>query len=199
MGDYETIFSPLSLGEVIRCFECPGDVAGIIIGRDGKNRMDVESETDTRIRVEKNQHDMSANTKVLIRGREENCKRAFCLIVQNIRRKTTLHISTTETMMIQNQKLCGRVIGREGANVQAIENLTGTRINIECKKGLEALLDGDGPRKCKITGLPDQIEDAKELITMALEGVDIAQVIATFLVKLIKHLKSEGFTFPESD
>ena len=192
--------SPL-LGERKLFFVCPGDVAGIIIGKEGKNRKEVESETDTKITVVKDESDTTANTNVLIQGSKENCEKALRLIVQNIRRKTALHTATTDTMMIPNQRLCGRVIGRGGANVRAIQNLTGTRIKVERKEGLEAVLDSDGPRRCEITGSPDQIKKAKELIAMALEGHDVAQaaVTAAFMVRLMKELKVEGFTFPESD
>ena len=180
---------------------CPGDRAGFIIGKDGKNRKDVESETGTKITVAKNESDVAANTKVLIQGSKENCEKAQFLILQNIRQKTALLTATTDIMMIPNQSLCGRVIGRGGANVRAIQDLTGTQIKVERKKGLEALLDSDGPRRCEIKGSPDQIKKAKELINMALKGEDIAQaeVIAAFMMKLKEELKGEGFTFPESD
>ena len=174
-------------------FECPGDVAGFIIGKDGKNLRDVESKTKTVINVDKNELDKTANTKVLICGEQENCQKALRLIVQNIHRKTAIHTSTTETIMIPTQHY-GRVIGRRGANIQAIQNLTGTRIEVHRRKGLDALINPDSP--CEITGSADDIERAKEMIEMSVKGSDIAQatVIAEFMVKFMEQLKAEGHT-----
>ncbi|CAI7988520.1 Insulin-like growth factor 2 mRNA-binding protein 3-B [Geodia barretti] len=185
-------------GREIGClaFECPGDVAGFVIGRDGKNRRVVESKTDTRIRVEKKEVDTAANTRVVIMGEKENCKKALFLIVQNLRRKTALHTATTETIDIPSQH-CGRVIGRKGANVRAIENLTGTRINIEQLKGLDVFLNFEAVAKCKITGSAEQIEKAKEMVRKSVEGSDIAGAafIAAFMLKFMKEMGAEGYTF----
>ncbi|CAI7988526.1 Ubiquitin carboxyl-terminal hydrolase CYLD [Geodia barretti] len=115
-GVFESTDSPeTGDGGEIGClaFECPGDVAGFVIGRDGKNRRVVESKTDTKIRVEKKEVTRQPNTRVVIIGEKENCKKALFLIVQNLRRKTALHIATTETIDIPSQH-CGRVIGRKG-------------------------------------------------------------------------------------
>ena len=154
-------------------------------------------ETNTKIVVEKNEHDKSANTNVLILGeKEENRDKALVLIYNNIRRKTALLTATTETIMIPSQ-LCGKVIGRKGSTVQAIQKMTGARIDIERKEGVEALLDG--PRKCTIKGSAEQIEKAKELIAEAQCGEDIAQAaaVAAAMIKFIKEeLKKEGFAFP---
>ena len=179
----------------MQSFECPGDVAGFIIGKDGKNLRDVESQTNTKIVVHKNEHDKTANTNVLILGKKENREKALILIAQNVHRKIALHTATTDTVMIPGH-LCGKVIGRGGANVQAIQNLTGARIQIERKEGLDAILDRDGPRKCEIKGSPEQIEKAKELIDMAQKGVDIAETafIAAFVVKFLQELKKEDST-----
>ena len=173
-------------------FECPRDVAGFIIGNDGKNLRDVESQTNTMILVHKNEQDKTANIEVLICGKRENCEKALILIAQNVHQKIALHTATTDTIMIPYH-LCGKVIGRGGANMQAIQNLTGVRVQIERKEGLDAILDRDGPRKCEIKGSPQQIEKAKELIDMAQKGEDIAQAafIAAFMVKMLEGLKKE--------
>ncbi|CAI8016274.1 Tudor and KH domain-containing protein homolog [Geodia barretti] len=164
-------------------FECPGYVAGFVIGRDGKNRRDVESKTDTRIRVEKKEGDTAANTRVIIMGEKENRQKALFLIVQNLRRKTALHTATTETIDIPNED-CGQVIGRKGANVRAIENLTGTRINIKQPNALDFFLRFEV--KCKITGSAEQIEKAKEMIRKC-----------STLLKLFCQIEEEDIEPPE--
>ena len=175
---------------------CPGDVAGFVIGKDGKNRREVESKTNTKICVERNERDKTANTKVLIQGDEENCQRALLLIVQNIRRKTALHTATTKTITIPNQH-CGRVIGKGGANVKEIQSLTGTRINVKGRQGWDAILNPEEPATCEITGSSEQIEEAKKLIAKAVEGEDVAQnaFFAAFISALVQELKAEGYTF----
>lgn len=173
-------------------FECPGDVAGFIIGKDGKNLRDVESQTNSKILVRRNEQDKTANTKVLIVGEKENCEKALNLMAQNVHRKIALHTATTDTVIIPGH-LCGKVIGKGGANVRAIQTLTGARVQIERKEGLDALLDLGGPRKCEIKGSPEQIEKAKELIDKAQKGEDIAQAafLAAFMVKFLQELKKE--------
>ena len=176
-------------------FECPGDVAGFVIGRDGKNLRDVESKTGTKIRVEKKEGDKAANTKVIIVGKKTNCQKALVLIVENIRRKRALHTATAETIEIPSQHI-GRVIGTKGVNVKAIENLTGTRINIVPPMGLDALL---GVAKCEITGSGEQIEKAKEMVKKSVEGSNIAAAanIAAFMLKFMKELTDEGYSFSD--
>ena len=139
---------------------------------------------------------------VVIIGRKENCKKALLKILTNIRRKTAVQIAATETIEIQNRKMCGRVIGKNGANRKAIENISGARIKIEESTGLEAMLDPNGPRKCKITGSAEQIESAKELMELAQEGADIAQaaqIAAVWMIELaMRELTKEGFSFPDN-
>ena len=193
---YKNRHNTMHSGEGAMIFSCPGDVAGFIIGKDGKNLRDVESKTGTDIKVQKNERDTAANTNVTIFGDKESCQKAFLQMVHNIRRKTALHTATTVTIQIPSQS-CGRVIGKKGANVQAIQNLTGARIKIERRQGIEAMLNPDGPSNCEITGSADQIEKAKEMIQMSVEGEDIAQAasIAAMIMKMMKELKAEGYKF----
>ena len=180
-------------------FQCPGDQTGLIIGKGGKTIRGVESETDTSIKVHRNQFVPGANATVLIMGTEDNCKKALLALVRHVSEKIAMHTATTETIMIPSGKLCARVIGRGGLTLRAIENVSGARIKIDEKKGLDALLDPEGPRECKISGSAEQIETAKELIEEAQRGTDIAQAaqIAAHAIKLMKELIKIGFTFPE--
>ena len=153
----------------------------------------MESKTNTVLRVEKNEHDLAANATVLIIGKKEDRMKALNLIIQKINLKRALHTATTVTIEIPNEH-CGRVIGKKGANVRAIQDLTGTRIQVESLKGLEAFMP-DAMAKCQITGTADQIEKAKEMIQKSVEGSDIAGAayIAAFMLRFMKELKDEGF------
>ena len=183
-------------------FYIPGDQTGMVIGKEGKNITQVESETNTIIKVVERSElaQLSRNTTVAIIGREENCKRALYIILQNLRRKIFQHLATTETMTIPNH-LVGRVIGKGGSTCNAIEKLSGARVKVESKEdlGLESLLDNS--RICKITGMAEHIEEAKELIKRAMLGADIVQeaTFAAVMVKLIKLFREMGFEFQDLD
>ena len=181
-------------------FYIPGDQTGMVIGKDGKNITQVESETNTIIKVieRSEQAQLSRNATVAIIGSEENCKRALYIMLQNLRRKIFQHLATTETMTIPNH-LVGRVIGKGGSTCNAVEKLSGARVKVENREdlGLESLLDDS--RICKITGMAEHIEEAKELIKRAMQGADIVQeaTFAAIMVKLIKLFKEMGFEFPD--
>ena len=179
-------------------FYIPGDQTGLVIGREGKNIRQVESETNTSITVDRSSYArLTQNATVAIIGSEENCKRALCIILQNLKRKMLQHLATTETIKIPNQ-LVGKVIGIGGSTCSAIESLSGARVKIE-DLGLESFLDGS--RSCKITGMAEQVKDAKDLIESAMQGADIVRV-ATFTAimdKLMKHFEEIGFQFSDVD
>ena len=170
----------------------------MVIGKDGKNIRQVESETNTSIKFERSeQAQLSRNTTVAIIGSEENCKRALYIILENLRRKIFQHLATTETIQIPNH-LVGRVIGKGGSTCNAIEKLSGARVKVESKDlGLEPLLDDS--RSCKITGMAEHIEEAKELIKRAMQGADIVQqaTSAAIMDKLIKNFEVLRFKFPD--
>ena len=172
----------------------------MVIGRDGKNIRQVESETNTSIKVDQPSYaQLSQNARVIIVGSEHNCKKALCIILENLRKKISQQLATTKTMTIPGHK-AGRVIGKGGSTLNAIEKLTGARVNIEKREGLEALLDDS--RICKITGMAEEIKEAEELIQEAMQGEDIVQK-ATFvaiMVMLMKQFKEmPGYEFPDVD
>ena len=162
--------------------ECPGNVAGLIIG---KTLRDIESKTGTKLYIKD-------KTNVVICGDRESCERALVLIVRIIRRNSGLFAVSTKTVTIPN-KHRGRVIGREGVNIHAIENLTGTSINVLPPRF-------DSHTKCEITGSFDRIERAKEMIRETLERDNKAQAVfnAAFMEMFLKELMAEGYTFAES-
>ena len=181
-------------------FYIPGDQTGLVIGREGKNIRQVESETNTSITVDRSSYArLTQNATVAIIGSEENCKRALCIILQNLKRKMLQHLATTETIKIPNQ-LVGRVIGKGGSTCSAIESLSGARVKIDNREGLglESFLDDS--RSCKITGMAEQVKDAIDLIESAMQGADIVRATFTaIMVKLMKHFEEIGFQFSDVD
>ena len=186
-----------SLWQVV--FHFPGDRTGLIIGKDGQNIREVENETNTHIDIDKRDRDPSKNGRATITGKEENCKKALRMILENLHRKINRHLAVTETVMIPNRALCGKVIGKNGSTRHAIESLSGARLKIDdpVKEGLEGLLNFDQPRVCKITGSPEQIENARELMQSAMDGQDIVQeaTVAAVIATLMKEFRKMGFEF----
>ena len=182
---------------MILIFRFPGDQAGLIIGREGRNIREVEDKTNTRIDIQKrDQHNLGTNGKAVIVGKEENCKKALCMILEEVRRKIARQIATSEIVLIPTSRLCGRVIGKDGSTRNAIERLSGARLKIDQKEGLEGLLDQT--RTCRVTGSVEQIEIAKEFIQMAMDGEDIVRMatLAAIIAVLIKEFREMGFEFP---
>ena len=173
-------------------FQIPGDHVGFIIGRDGKNISEIEGMTNTSIKITKRDpHDYTKTGTGRILGSKENCQRALTLILKKLRKKVSQHTSASKTISIPSH-LCGRVIGKGGASLHAIESISGAKIKIEKKEGWEGLFVDE--RDCIITGLDEEIEVAEKLIQEAMTGVDIASTGK--LVALIGILTEKfGFHF----
>ena len=172
-------------------FQVPGDCVGILIGREGRTKSEIERETGTSIDIKKrDQHNLSTNGMGRISGSRENCQKALQLILRIVQKKIRQHVSTSKTISIPS-RLCGKVIGKGGVTCRAIEGLSGAEIKIEKKHGWEAFL---GDEDCRITGLSEEIEEAEKLIREAMAGADIAH--RATLAVLIKILTEKfGFQF----
>lgn len=66
-------------------------------------------------------------------GREELNKKAQDIIITSMQRISISHVTegTVSSIMIPNDEMKGRVIGREGRNIRSIEKLTGVEIIID--------------------------------------------------------------------
>ncbi len=189
-------------------FHFPGDQTGLIIGKDGKNIQEVQRKTNTTIDIRKrDKHNVSTNGMALIIGTKENCREALRMVLEGVRQKIARHIAVTEVLEIPNRQKCGRIIGAKGRTRLAIEKLTGARVHIDSEHdggvpNLETFLFGDTqPRRCEITGSPEQVKEAKELIRKAMEGEDIAGMAtaAAIILILMKEFQELGYEFPGSE
>lgn len=177
-------------------FYIPGDQVGILVGKGGKNVQEVESETNTTIKVPRKRKGakISENVMVTIIGSEENRKKALFLMLRRLKQRIEDRIATAETMTIPNPKLAGQIIGKKGSNKHIIEQMTGAKIRIENPE--TGSLEKE--RKCVIHGTAEQIAEAKEYIKYAMDGVDIATVanMTVLVQKLVGYFESIGFEFP---
>ena len=144
--------------------------------------------------------DLGQNGHAAIVGKEVDCKRALRMILENLNRKIARHLAAKEAMTIPNSRLCGRVIGKDGSTLHAIESLSGARLKIDNKEGIARMLDG--PVTCNIIGSAEQIEEAKDLIEKAMEGENVvlrATLIAVLPVLMKEFTEKHGFQFDSND
>ncbi len=177
-------------------FTVPADHVGIIIGRDGRNIQAVERETNTIIKLERDYGGLSGVKRGVIRGSEENRKKALQMILDRLKKQVKQRTDTAETIQISNDKV-GLIIGTKGQTIKAIRSLSGADIDIKNgPTGLESFsFFGPQTRDCTITGSEEEIEKAKKLIRMAENGGNI--VVGATLAALIADLARLQVTVEE--
>lgn len=187
--DTESVESPL-------IFCIPNDRAGLVIGKDGKNILEVERATNTSIKVDSRKGSLGDERYAMITGSAENCKRAFLMITQRLQRRVYLHTATSETIKVPDN-MVGRIIGKSGITIEGIKSLSGANdIKFSDKPvGLQGLLNTE--RDCTITGSHEEIEEAKKLIHRVLDGEDI--VTGAYLAALMMKLKGAGMGLEKED
>ena len=154
-------------------FCIPNDHAGLVIGKDGKNILEVERATNTIIKVDDRRRSLGDNRYVVITGSTENCNKAFLMITQRLQRKVYLHTATSETIKVP-AGMVGRLIGKNGVTIETIKSSSGAHdIKFSDRPvGLQGLFQ-QTEQECTITGSHDQIKEAKKLIQQVLSGEDI--------------------------
>ena len=175
------------------CF--PGDQAGLLIGREGKNVQEVEKRTHTKIKIIADKKDLSQNGRGKITGSKENCEKALFILLSDVLAKIRKQIENrSEVVLLRGRKECGLVIGKKGKTLRAIQFLSGAKVKIPQDEEDQVL---DRPKQCTITGSSEQIGEAKELIQKALQGEDITRpaVMAAMLNMLVKIMGKHGFQF----
>ena len=178
-------------------FTIPADRVGLVIGREGRNIQEVERLTNTSIKMMRDDGRASGNKMGIIHGSEENKKKALVLILNRLKKRVSQQTAKTETIDIP-EAMVGKVIGKGGQTISAIKSLSGVvDIKIEDRpQGLATFLDLNPSRKCMITGSEEEIEKAKRLITLAMQGGDI--VMGATLAALIVELGRLGVEIEES-
>ena len=149
-------------------FYIPNDHAGLVIGREGKNILEVERATNTIIKLDPHSSSLGDKRKGTVIGSKDNCKKAVLMIAEKLSRKVSMHTATSETISVPSDKV-GLIIGKGGVTVQAIRQLSGAQ-DIKFSErpkgleGLESLFDPNLKRECTITGSHEEIEKAKKYV-----------------------------------
>ncbi len=177
-------------------FTIPTDHTGIIIGQNGRNIQAVERETNTIIKIERDYGGLGGVKRGVIRGSEENRKRALQMILDRLKKQVYQRTAKAKTIQIPNNKV-GLIIGTKGQTINAIRSLSGASIDIkDGPTGLESFsLFGSQTRDCTITGSEEDFEKAKKLIRIAEDGGNI--VVGATLAALIADLASLQVTVEE--
>ena len=102
---------------------------------------DVESEAKAQASVELK--------KIEEETKREAERRARNILAVSMQRLAATHASetTTRTIQLPNEEMKGRIIGREGRNIRALENLTGVDIIIDETPNAVVLSSFDGVRR----------------------------------------------------
>ena len=168
----------------------PGDRTGLIIGNEGNTIIEIQNESHTTIKVHHNRSEPAANGVAWIMGSKKNCEDALMLMCKKLNEKICRLHAIKETIMIPDSSV-GRVIGTEGSVKKAIEKLSGVKMKVEQEKDMMLrLLTSEA--KVIVQGSEEQIERAKQLIEMALQGENIV-MLQNVLTEVLKVMNAMGF------
>lgn len=128
------------------------------------SRQEAEERLLTRVEADVNEALTSRIRKLEHEGSEELDRRARVILSNTIQRVASSHSieSTTTNVAIPSDDMKGRIIGKEGRNIKAIENLTGCEIIVD-ETPLAITISGFSPIRRQVAkrALEDLIQDGR--------------------------------------
>lgn len=128
------------------------------------SRQEAEERLLTRVEADVNDALASRIRKLEHEGSEELDRRARVILSNTIQRVASSHSieSTTTNVAIPSDDMKGRIIGKEGRNIKAIENLTGCEIIVD-ETPLAITISGFSPIRRQVAkrALEDLIQDGR--------------------------------------
>ncbi len=102
------------------------------------SKEDAEAQLLARVETSCKEALVSRLRKLQLQSSEEMETKAKNLLAMVVQRQATTHLSefTTSTVEIPSDEMKGRIIGKEGRNIKAIERLTGTDIIVDESPGI---------------------------------------------------------------
>lgn len=182
------------------------DMIGAIIGRSGGTIKTITQQSRARIDVHREDCLDQTDKVITINGVPESCSAACAQIMRIIENEKALlsmkngqqnnrndndngdtrindqakplnHENNETTLRIlAHNNLIGRLIGRNGASIKKIMDMTSTRINISVNK----LTDSTHERTIIIFGSFDQVRQAEEIVSSKLRAAYASDVNFTF-------------------
>ena len=179
----------------IYIFHIPGDLAGLLIGKEGATVKHIQNESKAKVLITSKKQALANDTEVAVFGEDSNCAEAIKMILNLIEEKQRKFEAITEIVTLTDLE-AGKVIGKEAKTLRIIKQASGAKIEVDRRPKGEVAFP-DTKRKCKITGLPEQVGTAKELIEQVRRGLQISpekQQVKYLLNRLVQEF---GVTVPD--
>ena len=128
-------------------------------------------------------------TQLEAEGTEELKEKANDIIVQAIQKYSGAHTAetTTSTVNLPNDEMKGRIIGREGRNIKALEQLTGVEIIIDDTPGT-IVISGFDPMRRQIAKLSLE----KLIVDGRIHPARIEEVVEEVKKEIMESVKKTG-------
>lgn len=144
-----------------KTFEIPNDMVGKLIGKGGETLKRIQYMSGARIQVD-HTNTTGESRQVTVSGQSQtSVDRAHQMALEIITPETTTDESVAEEIQCP-QDMVGRVIGRQGETVRALQQVTKVqvRINQDFPEGV--------PRKIVITGAPERVAECRDWLNRLL-------------------------------
>ena len=153
------------------------DLVGFVIGRQGNKVKELEKQTSTKIRF----REAKDGKVAMVTGKKEDVERAKEAIVMMIKERNEKKRVKSVDVAVPNYAI-GRLIGRQGQNIGAMQKESGARIVVDNNRG-------SGPvRMCTISGTTEQVSRAVAMVQQSIAESEAAHQRN----KLNKKLKSDN-------
>ena len=159
------------------------DLVGFVIGRQGNKVKELEKQTSTKIRF----REAKDGKVAMVTGKKEDVERAKEAIVMMIKERSEKKQVKSVDVAVHNYAI-GRLIGRQGQNIGAMQKESGARIVVDNNRG-------SGPvRMCTISGTSEQVSRAVAMVQQSIAESEAAHQRN----KLNKKLKSDNVSMKTS-
>jgi len=150
-------------GEYKEVIDCPKNLVGKLIGREGATIKDLQSRSKTQIQID---HDSVGDSKkVTLSGTRDSVEMAKAMIKDVLDTEPSAMQSGEAAKSVDCPAgIVGRIIGRGGETIRSLQSASGAHIVVD-----QNFPDGV-PRKVNISGRSDAVERAVKMVTELING-----------------------------
>ena len=142
-------------GDVTKEISIASQIVGFVIGRQGNKVKELETQTNTKIHF----REASDGKIVMVSGQPGSVERAIEAIQMVIKERNEKKQVKRVELVIPSHAI-GRLIGKQGTNIVAMQKESGARISVDRSSGTT--------RMCTITGGNDQVTRGVALVEQSL-------------------------------